>query len=439
MKRALAVLALLTFGALFTPVANAAALPGQLALPRAHRLALMAPAPLAATSASTYAISGTAEDLSGQPLAHYAVDWGWYDPGPYAWWPWVTYNDGDETHAAADGSFSFPAVTSHPGQDALMAATSDVDVMVLWRLDFSTTSHYLLRPAHVAVSMANAPTNEPLSVDIGDPASSYASSHTTLSHGAGVVNAVAPDFTSAVAFYDNWSGRVMVECQWISPNDAPVAVAPGALASTPVSFDWKKAIHGHLLGPVCQHSGRPGSLVRYGVSNLPAGEQMSFFGQSQWPLDWGLQSYSTVLTSGGADKSYSVSLRIPRRATVGQTYTVYATRSDDSQSMLGLCDYYNVCTFGASRSVILRGGIVRLRGQTAVSGNDIATLFMRHTSAGVPSSAKAPGWTKVATYGLDASGNFHSSLLRPSRTTWYVVRYWYGVTSFTPVVRVVVR
>jgi hypothetical protein len=89
--------------------------------------------------------------------------------------------------------------------------------------------------------------------------------------------------------------------------------------------------------------------------------------------------------------------------------------------------------------VILRGGIVRLRGQTGVAKDDIATLFMRHTRAGVPSNPKAPGWTEVATYGLDASGYFHSSLLRPSRTTWYVVRYWYGVNSFTPVVRVVVR
>lgn len=446
MKRALVVLALLAFGALFAPAARAAVPGGRLASLRMHRLALTTPAAVGSTPASTYVIGGSVEDFNGQPLADWDVDWGWFDPDVDSWSNSATvYHYGASATTASDGTFSFPAVTSDPGHDDLFAYDENGNsVLEQWGLDFSTTSNYVLRPAHVAVSVAHAPVGQPIDVQLGDSASSYAVSQVSLTQGAGTAEAAAPDFNSGVAFYYSPYDTVASETEWLNPNHLTVAVTPGALASTPVSFDFSQAVHAHLLGPLCQHAGRPGSLVRFAVSDVPAGEQISFSGQSLSPDAWGLQTYpAATLTSTGPDRTYTVALRVPRRATLGEVYQIDAARTDDPQSLLDLYDYYQVCAFGASRTTVARGGVVRLSGQAdTMNSGFTVTLFMRHTRAGVPSTTKAKGWTKVATLGLNSHGKFHSALLRPRRTTWYVARFYEsdaGFTAFTPVVRVAVQ
>ena len=92
------------------------------------------------------------------------------------------------------------------------------------------------------------------------------------------------------------------------------------MAGTSVAFDWRAAVRGRIAGPLCRHSGRPGSTFRYTISNLPAGEQMSFFGQSWSPYTWGVHIYPQVVTSSGAQNTYTVTLRVPERATVGEVY-----------------------------------------------------------------------------------------------------------------------
>lgn len=449
MKRSLAFVALLTIGLLVAPAAHAATMNGHLAMARAFRLHSMAPSRLSMpilSSASTYSISGTAEDFFGNPLAGYEVDWGWFDPDGDSWsFTASVYHHGGTTNTAGDGTFSLPAVTSDPGHDDLFVFDSDTGSYFLdqWGLDFSTTHSYTLRPGHVAVTVAHGLDGQPIGVTLGDAASSSADTQIDLTQGSGVVNAAPPDFNSGVAYSYNPHDTVSAECEWVNPSHTPVAVTPGTLAGTTVSFDWSQAVLGRLVGPLCQHAGRPGSLVRFAVSNLPAGQQMSFFGSSLSPDDWGTQTYpATVVTSTGTDQSYTVSLRIPKRATVGDVYEIYATRSDDPQSLLELYDDYQVCTFGASRQSIHHGGVVRLRGQTATMEGFTVTLFMTHHRAGEPSHLRAPGWTKVADLYVGSGGKFHSPLLRPSRTTWYAVRFSdedAGFTAFTPVVRVAVR
>jgi hypothetical protein len=311
--------------------------------------------------------------------------------------------------------------------------------MILYHLDFSTTSSYVLRPGHVNISVAHAPAGKRVHVSLGDANYSAADSSVGLTEGYGVTDAWAPDFNSARAYFDNAIGTVTAECEWINPAHAPVAVSPGAVAGTSVAFDWSSAVRGRLAGPRCRHSGRPGSIVRYSISNLPAGQQISFFGQSWSPYDWGVHVYPQVVTSSSPQSTYTVTLRIPARATVGDVYWIQAQRSDDVQSLLWLYDYYEVCTFAASQSMIVRGQAVRLHGH--IDGNK-ATLFMRHRPVGQPATAKARGWIKVASLSVSAAGRFVSPQLRPSRTTWYVVRYRGlngGFTAFTPVVRVSVR
>ena len=153
---------------------------------------------------------------------------------------------------------------------------------------------------------------------------------------------------------------------------------------------------------------------------MPAGQQISFYARSWSPYDWSVETYPQVVTSSGPQNTYTVALRIPTRATVGEVYEIDAQRSDDVQSMLWLYDYYEVCSFDASHSAIVRGQAVRLQGH--IDGRQ-ATLFMRHRQADQPATAAAHGWTKVADLSVSAGGRFVSPRLHPLRTTWYVVRY----------------
>jgi hypothetical protein len=398
---------------------------------------------IARSGAQTYTVSGTMEGFDGSPLADCWVTAGWYDPDGYSWFvPDALYHDGGDATTTGEGTFSIAGVPSRPGHDSLMAGSLSGDglnYMILYHLDFSTTGSYVLRPGHVNISVAHAPAGKRVHVSLGDANYSAADSSVGLTEGYGVADAWAPDFNSARASFDNAIGTVTAECEWDNPGHAPVAVSPGAVAAAPVAFDWRTAVRGQLAGPQCRHSGRPGSTFKYTISNLPAGEQMSFFGQSLSPATWGVQTYPQVVTSSGAQNSYTVTLRVPERATVGEVYWVQAQRSDDVQSLLWLYDNYEVCDLAATHSAIVRGDGFRLRGHIDAK---TATLFMRHSRAGQPASAKAKGWTRVADISADAHGRFVSPQLHPSRTTWYVARYHGvngGFTAFTPVVKVAVR
>lgn len=408
-----------------------------------HRAASLPAGSFAQAGAQTYPLSGTMEAFDGSPRAGCWVTAGWYDPDGYSWFvPDALYHSGGDTTTANDGSFSFVGLPSHPGHDSLMAGSYSGDglsYMILYHLDFSRTDSYVLRPGHVNISVAHAPAGKRVHVSLGDADYSAADSSVGLTEGYGVADAWAPDFNSARASFDNADGTVTAECEWVNPAHAPVAVSPGTVAGTSVDFDWRSAVLGRLAGPQCRHSGRPGSTFTYTVSNLPAGERMSFFGQSLSPNSWGVHTYPEVVTSSGAQTTYTVTLRVPRRATVGEVYWVQAQRSDDVQSLLWLYDNYEVCDFAATRAAIAHGDSVRLRGH--IDGEK-ATLFMCHHRAGQPATAKAQGWTKVADLSVSASGRFVSPRLRPSRTTWYVARYNGkngGFIAFTPVVKVSVR
>jgi hypothetical protein len=445
MKRLSAIVfCVLAFTLVWASAASASAAPGHIDFLRLqHRMASEPVASFAQADAQTYPLSGTMEGFNGSPLADCWVAWGWYDPDGYSWFvPAATFWPGGDTSTAGDGSFSFARVTSHPGHDSLMAGSysgAGLNYMIIYHLDFSTTGSYVLRPGHVNISIAHAPAGKRADVSLGDAAYSAVDSSVGLTDGYGVADAAPPDFTSARACFPNANGTVTAECEWISPAHAPVAVSPGAVAGTSVAFDWSSAVRGHLLGPQCRHSGRPGSTVRFSISNLPASEQISFYARSWSPYGWPVKAYPQVVTSSGPQNTYTVALRIPARATVGDVYEIDAQRSDDVQSLLWLYDYYEVCNFAASQSTIVRGQAVRLHGH--IDGK-AATLFMRHRPAGQPATAKAQGWTKVANLSVSAGGRFVSTRLRPSRTTWYVVRYHGGnggFTAFTPVVKVSVR
>jgi hypothetical protein len=397
-------------------------------------------------AAGPYAIDGTVEDFDGSALQYYAVDWGWYDPDVPSWSvPASVYHAGGETTADSDGTFSFSGVSAHPGHDDLITYDQaypagdppSLEYIDSSGLDFSTVGNYTLRPGHVNVTVTNAPAGKPVDVWLGDPATGITESSVTLADGAGLADAVAPDFDSGTASIANDDGTVPAECDWVSPSDTPVAVSAGTLAAGSVAFDWSKAVHGRFAGSTYRRSGSPGSTVNFKVWNMPPGEQLSFAGFSFSPDDWGTLSYKPVVTSSSAATTYTVSLKIPLRATVGEIYCIDAYRTDDPYSPLDLYDYYLVCTLAPTHGTVRPGGAVRLRGH--IDG-DTATLFVRHRAAAQPGTLWPHGWTKVENLAVSTSGKFFTPTLHPSRTSWYVVRYAGGdFEAFTPVVKVNVR
>jgi hypothetical protein len=434
----------LAFALVWASAAGASAAPRNTDFLRVQDRAASPPAgSFAQAGAQTRPLSGTLQEFDGSPLANGWISWGWWDPDGYSWYcPDAVYHNGGDASTGDDGAFSFPSVASHPAHDTLVAggdSRSGPIYTTLYHLDFSATGSYDLRPGHVNISVAHAPSGRQASVGLGDALFAIAQSSVDLTDGIGVADAMPPDINSARVSFPSANGAVRAECEWVSPGHAPVSVSPGAVAGTTVAVDWNAAVRGRLAGPRCRHSGRPGSTVRYSISNLPAGEQISFVGYSWSPADWGVQTYPQVVTSSGPQDTYTVALQIPARATVGQVYDVDAERSDDIQSMLWLYDYYEVCDIAATHSSITRGDSLRLRGHIDAKR---ATLFMSHRRAGQPASAKALGWAKVGNLSVSAHGRFVSRRLHPSHTTWYVVRYrgmGGGFLAFTPVVKVSVH
>jgi hypothetical protein len=413
---------LLTGCGLVCATAAQAATPAQAPPPPYRQLAgHSSPKPL--STAATYAIAGLVENFDGSPMDRPDVEWGWNDPDGALLS--AVYHSGGMIEGETNGTFSFAHVMAHPGHDRLWAYTPlstdglmGIDVS---HLDFSAGVPFTIRPAHVRVSVAHAPTGKAGIFELGDAAASYADSGTYLDKGSGVVDAAPPGFNAAVLNFSNSWATVTAESEWISPGRQTVAVSPGAVASDTLSFDWNTAVHGRLLGQYCQHSGSPGSLVTYRVSGLPAGEQLSLFGWSEQSSDALVHDYAQTITSTGPSESYTVRLRIPKNAPVG-FYRVEADRSDDPASLLQLYDHFDVCTLVASHRVVGAGDAVRLRGHLDTMSNH-ATLFVRYRPASQPESLRAPGWTKAGIVDVSRRGGFVTSILHPRRTSWYVLRY----------------
>ena len=97
----------------------------------------------------------------------------------------------------------------------------------------------------------------------------------------------------------------------------------------------------------------------------------------------------------------------------------------------------------AASSSIRLSGVIPTQGHVgpAAGTAKYVTIFKRTTRAGQPTNwyATRRGWTNAGTVKANGWGKFTSALLRPTRTTWYVVRYpgdkWYW-GAYTSVVKV---
>ena len=382
-------------------------------------------------------------DFAGNPVAGAEVDWGyWTSLTNYVWGGSNMQTNPNGT--PANGSFAFDGVTGGHQQGDLSADDLRVwynptqpgsEEMEAEQLDFATTSSYPMQPAEVNFTLAHG-LGSPVEVRAGNSTVGWAFANVPLTGTAGVASVLPMStFNDLVAYYQ--SGEAPYETchaavEWLR---TPISISAGELDTTAsINLDWNNAQYAELAGPLCQHSGAPGSSVHVRLWGWPDTEQASFVGYN---ADGVPHLYGTTLTSQGAADTYSVALRIDAKAPVGP-YQLDVFRSDDLDSFVQMWDNFQVCTFKASSSSIRAGRVVRLSGKAPGAGK--VTLFATtHKVSGQPASLAAKGWTRLGTY-KSKSGAFITSYLHPKRTTYYVVRYdGYAFEAFTSVVKVTVR
>jgi hypothetical protein len=284
------------------------------------------------------------------------------------------------------------------------------------------------------------PAKQFMDVSLEDPAS--AGTDAIIGPGGqGLADCPPPDFTSAVATMDNGGDDDgATACEWISPGATPWAVTAGSITPGVVTMDWSTAVHSHILGPRCQLARRPGGTVRFSLTNVPAGEQFSFYATQSFGSTLPL---SPVVTSTSPQTPYTVRVRVPSQIVAGQDCYISAYRSDDPESTLSVTDRLSVCSLSASRALITRGEGVRLHGRVESNGSS-ATLLAAPAGTPRPATLVAPGWKKVATLKLsnhDDFISFLSPILHPKKSTSYVLRFsdsWF-VRVFTPLLTVRVK
>ncbi len=313
--------------------------------------------------------------------------------------------------------------------------------MELWALDFTanndaTPFSYEIQPAQVDLNVANAP-SPAIEVETGNASVGYAQTDVTLDGSNDGVASVPPmdTFDSVVAYYYTDFSNFYTACRsQVESLGTPASLAGGGTAAGTVDLDWSAAQHAYLAGPLCRHSGKPGTKVLMVVNGWPANEKASFVG---WGANGGVPKGSVIST--GADQTYAMPITIPATEPVG-FYEIDTYRADKAgaDSLVGMWDLYQVCTFKPSASSIHRGHAVRLSGRVPGTGN--VTIYSTwHKVSAAPGTLAASGWHRVGVY-KTSSGKFTSSLLHPTRTMYYVAKYkGLAFQAFTSVTRVAVH
>lgn len=410
------------------------------AVPLGTRHAAMTRPDAAPLATGPYAITGHVLDFAGNLVNGAEVGWGWWDGSAFNFGGtnWVASAASPGT--GTDGKFTFPGVSSQPGNNDYLDVyypSGPLEEMDSWSLDFSAKNDataspntYEMQPAEVNVATVNAPSPD-VEVRVGEQNTGYAQSFVQLTSGAGVAGVVPSSFDDVVAYGYNAIGAVTAQTEWLG---TPVSATAGVLAGT-VNLDWANAQYAYLAGPTCQHSGKPGTTVKMTLRGWPTSEKAEFVAA------YGANStydYSASVTSAGMGGIYTVPLAVRAAAPVG-IYEINTYRVDSPDSLIGMWDYYQVCTFKSTASAIRHGHAIRLSGVLPAAAGRATLYSTTHKVTAQPATLAAKGWTKMGTYKV-ASRKFATGLLHPKRTTWYVVKYsGYAFPAFTSVIKVTVH
>ncbi len=193
-------------------------------------------------------------------------------------------------------------------------------------------------------------------------------------------------------------------------------------------------------------SGKPGARVTLLLSQFGKGVASALTGYCGYPADAPLTLLGSHTSTGAASQEKTVT--IPTTAKPGYLYLVGVQHKD---GVLYLEVPFQVCTLKPSSTSIRVGAAIRLSGTVPTQGHwglepgrtKLVTVYRRTTVASPPKvwDATTVGWKKVGTYRTDGYGKFTTPLLKPGRTTWYIVRYpgdeWYW-GAYTSVAKVTV-
>jgi hypothetical protein len=451
MRCALWVSAVLAACLALPPAAPASAGVRQIAFSQAGRPSQAGAAASRPAAGPAFDIGGRVLDFTGAGVAGAMVRWGWRT-GPTELHLAGSYLGAGGTGTASSGAFGFKGITGGHQVDGVSSDVLDVSFspapsglqeMAAVALDFATENDatqptpfsYDLQPAHADVTLAHSP-GSPVEIRAGNASVGYALAEVPLVAGAGTASVLPMATFDDVVAYTFSGTQDFPTCTAQTEALGPAAsVTAGTIAAGTVSLDWNSAQHAALAGPLCQHSGRPGSTAKLVLWGWPAGEKAAFVAY----YGPGTSSrYLVSRTSAGPGDTYTVPLTIRKAAPVDM-YEIGTQRTDDRDSLVALWDFYQVCTFKASASAIRHGAAVRLSGKVPAGGGYCTIYSTWHKVSGQPKSLAATGWTRVGRFRV-ASGRFHTGALRPTRTTSYVTKYaGYDFPAFTSVVRVAVR
>ena len=191
-------------------------------------------------------------------------------------------------------------------------------------------------------------------------------------------------------------------------------------------------------------SGKPGTTATIRHWNFPADWKLQFWGWPDAPTG-GTKNFGTAVAP--VTDPFSKKFKIPTTAPAGYQYRF---QTDHADGPLLLTTPFQVCTLKATKTAIRRGARIKLSGVIPTQGHwgstpgktKYVTIYKRTksvSSAPTVWDATRKGWTKVARVKANGLGKYASAYLKPTRTTWYVVRYpgddWYW-DAYTSVLKV---
>jgi hypothetical protein len=394
---------------------------------------------LASATVGAGVVQGHVYDYDGNPVAGYELGVAVFDDqGVLLWFSPATTD--------ASGLYSVSGVPA--STHGLLTGTmgSDEYEWDMWDLTFAdpATSTYDVRPARVAWS---ATRGGPQAASWQDPGIIWITG-TNATGGQFAVKDYAPKSAAGGSSGTTVSGTTLAfpgDLRWMGlwfganeaaewyaydpgTGNAPVPVTAGSTATLPFTFDEASAYRVLITDPYWA-SGRPGTVLRLGLQNFPAGMSFTFEGSVDAGVhtDWNGKSYTTT---GPAEQT--VHLTVPKKAGAGPGRVFYVRLQEvtallPSQSYMFFYVSFQVCTLNASETSISRGTAVKLHGLVPVAGRTpkYVWIYRRATAASPPTvwDATQHGWRLVERLRTDRNGRYHSAWLTPTRTTWYVARY----------------
>jgi hypothetical protein len=391
-------------------------------------------------------VAGTVLTPTGGPAAGADVEWGYYDSSSN----WIFGNTAT-TDAAGRYTFSGVSITTKGTLDVYPAGSEDV-----WGREpvaFSAgpaAGAYDVTPG--SVTFANT---DPTGVDYATirvyTSGSAGYCRTIISTQSAQVAAMPPNVDYAVARYRDRLDMSMGGVEWW---DGSISVSPSALAAGQITVS-EKAAHWMWIQSPYWGSGAPGTKVTLALDNWATPMTATFWAAPSWPNASNV-TYSGTFHGTSTGEAGFMTLKVPKNAKPGYAFDFRADRTDaipvnGGHSLLELSAGFEICTLAASPASVSRGGAVKLKGIVPTQGHQGSkaglkkkiTVYSRATATKLqPTDWNAKqGWKKLTdarTNGLGA----YSLTVRPTKTTWYIVRYmgddWY-YGGYTAVLKVTVR